>query len=706
MRFLSFILFLVSGFGTLAQDQKTDSLLLEINRAKEAGLPDSAAKHSLELTYHYYDNLLDSLCIVQADKTIDFSGNKISPDLIKTKHLKAKSLFYLTGEFEPSLAILKDIIHDAENFPEEHYLLAIIHDSYGSILSNYGKQQKALRSLERAKKEYYRHDSTSYNLLNIYSNLVAINRLIGNYEEALLNSREGIDFAKSNNYTDELGTLYYNYATIYFNLDLFEDAKRGFLKAIKYQRNTKNKKDLAISMSSLGNTYGVSENIAELDSALMYLLDAEKALTELKDYRYASITKSHIAEIYRKLGKNNESLNNLNDAIHYLEQTKDTLALAGVYTQKSSLYATLSVPDSAIHYALRDLELTNRTLNLRVKQNAYKALSEGYLLKADFKKANYYLVKHYALQDTLYKQELDKKIAKEQTLQKVESEQIARLNAEIQAELSQERSRMYLLLSIGLVLVLGVLSFLLLQLYKTRKKLQSRNIELKSLNTTKDKFFGIIAHDLRSPMTALESVGEQMDFYLEKGNTDKLRKLGSKVESTSKSLSSLLNNLLNWALIQTGQIPYNPVQINLSEVMNETSSLYSEVAKVKNIELIFSYKEPYLINADEHGIETIIRNLVSNAIKFTPNGGRVKVNCISENEHYLISVSDSGVGMTEKQCAQLFSLTKKSEKGTDGEKGTGLGLLLCKELVELHGGSICAESKKNVGSTFSFTIPK
>jgi len=168
----------------------------------------------------------------------------------------------------------------------------------------------------------------------------------------------------------------------------------------------------------------------------------------------------------------------------------------------------------------------------------------------------------------------------------------------------------------------------------------------------------------------------------------------------------LLNNLMEWSSAQTGRIGFNPENIDLGSILNEVIGLLRDTATKKNILIFNSVSANTAIKADKHMLSSILRNLISNSIKFTNKGGTVIVQADKNAKEILISVSDNGVGMTNKMLSELFrSEVLVSTKGTDNENGSGLGLELCKEFVEKHGGKIWAESEPDKGSTFYFTIP-
>ena len=253
---------------------------------------------------------------------------------------------------------------------------------------------------------------------------------------------------------------------------------------------------------------------------------------------------------------------------------------------------------------------------------------------------------------------------------------------------------------------------------KTHLTIQRQKLELSALNATKDKFFSIIAHDLKNPVISFRNI---FSSYYELRNAlseEESSELIGSLKEASDNLYLLLEQLLSWARAQRGQIEFNPKMLNLKQITDNVLATQKGAAANKNINLIGDAATLDInLTADTDMITTIIRNLVSNAIKFTTEGGEVSVSCkattevIAEKkdtgEFWEISISDTGTGMTEEVKKKLFRIDCSHKNlGTKGEKGTGLGLILCKEFAEIHGGRIWAESEEGKGSTFKFTIPK
>ncbi|MDP1879659.1 MAG: CHASE domain-containing protein [Parachlamydiaceae bacterium] len=238
--------------------------------------------------------------------------------------------------------------------------------------------------------------------------------------------------------------------------------------------------------------------------------------------------------------------------------------------------------------------------------------------------------------------------------------------------------------------------------------LEKTNNELSKLNATKDKFFSIIAHDLKSPFSGFINLTELMANKTENFSLDEFTEHSKSLNKAARNLYKLLNNLLEWAQIQNGSINFTPKDSDLSNLVSQSIDTFYQRAQQKRITIINEVANQQKVYADEKMIDTVLRNLLSNAVKFTRRDGKVivKSKCF-DNGTIQIAVEDNGVGIPEDDVKRLFKVEENvGSKGTDGELSTGLGLLLCKEFVEMHGGKIWVESKVSVGSTFYFILPK
>jgi signal transduction histidine kinase len=242
---------------------------------------------------------------------------------------------------------------------------------------------------------------------------------------------------------------------------------------------------------------------------------------------------------------------------------------------------------------------------------------------------------------------------------------------------------------------------------KTEEEIKLKNELLQAINAEKDKFFSIIAHDLRGPLSAFVAATQIITDEIQHMTIDEIREITDSMKTSATNIYSLLENLLEWSRLRRGGMDFVPAKFNLKKKSIEGINVLSESASKKGIEIEVNVPDELEVLVDSHMFETVIRNLVSNAIKFSKAGGMVKVSAGYNADHSIeVRVSDSGIGMAPELKERLFHINEKTSRpGTGGEPSTGLGLLLSKEFIEKQNGKIWVESIEGQGSTFFFTLP-
>ena len=242
---------------------------------------------------------------------------------------------------------------------------------------------------------------------------------------------------------------------------------------------------------------------------------------------------------------------------------------------------------------------------------------------------------------------------------------------------------------------------------KAEEEIKHKNDELRQINAEKDRFFSIIAHDLRSPFNGFLGLTQLMAEELENLTSEEIKDFTLSMRNSAADMFRLLENLLEWARMQQGLITFNREIAQLAPIVDESIAIILEPAKIKGIEIILDISADITVFADRNILQTVIRNIVSNAVKFTPKGGRIRVSAkVTDYNNVEISIKDTGIGMSNKMIDDLFRLdVQTSRKGTEDEPSSGLGLLLCKDFIEKHGGQLWVESQQGSGSTFYFTVP-
>lgn len=273
---------------------------------------------------------------------------------------------------------------------------------------------------------------------------------------------------------------------------------------------------------------------------------------------------------------------------------------------------------------------------------------------------------------------------------------------------SQAGGYTFYLFGISFLLMLVVVFFVLLRLsVKANKKLKNKYLEMEKLNATKDKFFSIIAHDLKSPFNSLMGFSEVLSLQVENKSPKEIMAYSRSIYNSTRKLYSLVDTLLQWSRTQLGTTDYNPERLDVKVLALNVVSILKINAEEKDIIISLDIDNKIIAWADKDLFSAVLRNLVSNAIKFSRVGSVIKVAAIRKAGFVEVSVSDTGVGISSDNLDKIFRVDANlSTVGTLNEKGTGLGLALCKEFAEINKGAISVESKLEKGSVFKFTVPE
>ncbi|MBL4648827.1 MAG: tetratricopeptide repeat-containing sensor histidine kinase [Aureispira sp.] len=493
----------------------------------------------------------------------------------------------------------------------------------------------------------------------------------------------------------------------YSKIKRFDLALSYYKKAIDFKKNNKQDKSLGNTYFNLGTVY---KDLSKNDSALyFYELALDKAM-ELKDSIFIMEALQSIGVTHSKKGNYPLAKNYLLQSIALFKYLKlpYQLEIIPSYQELAKVYITLSNFEQAEHFLTKSKQIlikNKATFSAKMKQNLelWELLSWS---KKDFASARIYSQEYATLVDTLHQRDLDQKVykilldyenkIKEQRIKTLEQQQqISNLEYE-----KVSRERYFLIVA---VLVMFLIVGFLYRLNKWRSKV---NLELETLNNTKDKLFSIIAHDLKNPLSAFRSITQSLSDDIFDISREDLDYFIKQLNRSAHNLFDLLQNLLYWSISQSGRLEFQPQKITLTNTTEEVFKLLKSSAHLKGIVLNNNISTETTAWADHKMTQTILRNLVANAIQFTPNNGSISLNAIVSTSVVTISVTDTGKGMTPEIVENLFLLSSNKHKRNEAEgKGTGLGLLLCKELVEQQGGKIGLDKTSSQGSVFSFTLP-
>lgn len=535
-------------------------------------------------------------------------------------------------------------------------------------------------------------------------------RMKGDLERSFEILISSVSFFERANYYEGVAKSYSELAITYTQNG---DSKNSLLynsRAIEVLRKTKDDQVLAISLLNTGFSYFTINN---LDTALAYYNEAEPIFEEIGLEIGKAYTIGNRALVYWKQGRLETAKEDLFRAINMLEPLGDQYGMADYYNQLGNIFLEQNQNREAIKYTAIGLEMAKAEGLKEQVRDASLLLSKLYKEQNDYEKSLNYQEEYIAYKDSIQDQETTQRLADLRT-----DFEVGQKQAEVDLLSVQKRNQQVVSVGLGAILLLtGIFAFITLKNYREKNRinqlLESQAVQLKEqkgelerLNSTKDKFFSIISHDLRGPVNSFMGVSKLIRYFVESKDTDQLIEVADEMETSVGRLSSLLDNLLNWAMQQQGHFPNVPEKVSSKELVEGVLDTFENMASGKRIQLRSEIVEDVELWADSNMTHTIIRNLVNNAIKFTPEEGTVRVSVKTADGFAEIAVSDTGVGIPKGKFETLFGLhAKKSTYGTTGEKGLGLGLQLVHEFLEVNQGSITLESEEGVGTTFTVRLP-
>jgi len=564
---------------------------------------------------------------------------------------------------------------------------------YGTIHTLRGKYSEAVESFMKAIKLFETLNDQHY-LGVVYYKLAYTYYEMQEYTNSLKYNRMALPLLEKVE-SGEIGFLYNNIGLVYSDIDRIDSAMYFYNLAIKEGQKNSNDTILLYSFGNIANLYYNNNDL----SRAIELYEKVKSLSiKIGDKKSMVVSFLNLSEVYL-------------EACTISKNEREQLRLRRL----SILNA-----DSA-------LVLSNEINSLIYKSYAYEQLYLIYKSAGDYKLAltNYELF--YEISDSLKQTEQSLAVAKMERDYQKEKQSIELLNI----KKTEKKQNIIILIGILGIIIISTLLILLSLLYRKRvlinrlltekneninkqnakisgqrDKLSELAFELKKLNKTKDKFFSVLAHDLKNPFQSLCGFSELLMHQIKTEDYSNAQKFSEVIHETSYNTYILLENFLNWARVQTGVLKYHPEIINLSEIVKESIEINRYTSEVKQIRIRSKIEESEQVFADRYMMTTTLRNLISNAVKYSNPGGEIVIDSKIENDGYQsINVKDFGVGMKPEVMRDLFKISNYSALGTQEEKGTGLGLIICKEFAVLNKGDLFVSSVLGEGSTFTVKIP-
>ncbi len=522
----------------------------------------------------------------------------------------------------------------------------------------------------------------------------------GNLDKSLDFCLNAVEIFKKKNASEDLANVYNNIGLIYSDYHKLDTARIYFDKTITIAKQIGNSK---IIISALGNTARIYLFKKEYKKSVNKFLELTKKINSENDKSTLSITYSNISMIY--------------------------IQLAEKYSEKKISYA-----DSSLEYAEKALKYAEEVNSNSLRSYAYSSYTEAYKVKNNYRKAFEYLEKFTDVNDSIFNKDKINAIAAIESKYQNEKKQLIIESLQKQKaadnKIIQKQKTIITIIIVGFLIV-SVLLLFLIYLYRSknralflldeknkdillhqeeiaaqRDKISEIAFELKKSNRTKNKLFSIIAHDLKNPFQGIIGFSEMIKEKAEESNLKTISKYAEYIYNASNQTYKFLDNLLDFTRSQIGLIKYNPEKIKLKNIIDDSITLIQCNAEEKGVSMYNETDETLTIYADEIMISTVLRNLISNAVKFTSEDGFVKITAKKSKDSVIIKIIDNGTGIKETDIPKLFKADLNfSTFGTHNEKGTGLGLVVCKDFIKKNNGTISVESEIGKGSTFTILLP-
>lgn len=520
------------------------------------------------------------------------------------------------------------------------------------------------------------------NLAHIYSDQKLYNRAIATYRKSLIMSERTGDEI-------QMCRILCNVAQTQIKNQQFDEAQESLMRAHKIAL----KKDSKIENANIYNELGNVERYRlNYEQAIVYYAKGAELYASINNESGRGLCLRKIGEVQTELGNFAEAAQKIDESIVIAQQTENQYLLQYGYYAEYQMYKARGSYKNALDSYVKYVEIKD---SIQSTSHNEKSIEAQINLELDQKTTEIKLM------------EAEMEVLKNKT--ELDNEKLAR----------QSMVRNFLVvftILVAFIAAILVVAFVqkrrhahaleekIVEINLVNNKLIRSEKELKETIQSKDKLFSIVAHDLRSPFTALLGLTEIMATQAGQFTNEEMADFSSHVNKSAQNVLSLIENLLHWSRSQTGRLVVNPQRENLLNIVQKVVATAKIAAATKNIELKVDVNPDLFIFADPDTITTVVRNLVSNAIKFTNNNGEVKVSAARAGDGVEIVVADNGIGISHANMDKLFRIDGVTTKGTNDEGGTGLGLVVCREFVEKNGGTIAVESVEGKGTTFRIQL--
>jgi signal transduction histidine kinase len=545
---------------------------------------------------------------------------------------------------------------------------------------------------------------------NSYEAIARIYTLNAVYVKALESLLHAMNVFETVKDTEKIARCDDNIGFVYMSANDFPNALSYFRKALILNKSIRNYHQIADNYMHMGLTYVKQDSV---EKGLSYYTVSLLIADSLSMHKEKIDLLNYIGYGYARIGRHEDALKRFYKVLELVGATPDDYTRSSAMVNIARGYLSLRNLPAALKYGRDAYDLSGARHFNEVTRDAARVLSDIYAAQGDYKQSYNYFVTFKNLSDTILNITRADQLARMQTLyelNKKEQENAGLKIENVHSQRSLRTSALVIILAATLVLVLALMLYLLNKLNNRQlslnRKLAEQSKELEDLNDQKDRFFSFVAHNLKNPFNTIMGFAELMQRTDDNGDTKKPRQYARLIYDLSSQVQKVLSNLLEWSRLQRRTFECKPETVELSSLVKDVLEMNTREAARKDIHFNITAHEQVLVSADRSMITTVLQNLVSNAINFTPASGQITITCRVENQEAVVSIADTGIGISAENLARLFNFDfSQSRIGPSDKSGAGLGLIICQEMIAKNNGSILAESEPGKGSKFTFMLP-
>jgi len=628
---------------------------------------------------------------------------------IATAYRNLGAYYIYSNKPQPALDTLKIAVEMFQELSDSVGLASALM-GLGAAYTRVNEIETAITLFEDAA-DIFSNKGNDYQAAHAYLNLGSLySTIIGDYQKGLDNSLNALE--KFHAVNDQVKAAYAMIiiGNTYEGLGNYDKPIEYYSNALLIFENTGNAYLVANAVNNLGEVY---KHRREFNIAIEYYIQALDKSKEINNEEGLGVALNNIGECYYELENYLLANDYYIQSYEFLERLNDKNKMSISLNNQAAVLLKLGNYYEAISKSKKAIALAEEVFTGDEIQRGYENLYNAYKSIGNFKAALENYLRYEEIKDSLVNErrssELAKTLADFEAIQREKEIELLRKNSELkQAKLDRQENLTYFFIIISIMLlVFGVVYYMR---YTERKSMNQKLLqytnELNEINRTKDLFFSIIAHDLRGPFNSLLGITDILAEDNIELTEDEIKHLSKEVNQNARNVFLLLENLLEWSSAQLGKITFNPTRFDLNEIVTQNINLYRKSASNKELNLVIKLDNDASVFGDKNMIDSVTRNLINNAIKYTEKGGEIKVFTQKNDEQVLFTVEDNGVGIPQDELSKIFDLDSDIKKpGTENEKGTGLGLILSNDFVKKNNGTISVESIVDKGTIFKVSLP-